>query len=137
MAEEEVTTAAAAAEAAEEEATIPIPSDDKIKVEDLETDEEQKPAISIPPPDETLAEQEEPNAISNGVESCIEKEEEKSGQLSDSPEAKRPRLEEETNGSGNIFCTWHCIDVLIGFFVYWELVIFMWGCFRTIDSMCL
>ncbi|KAJ8629482.1 hypothetical protein MRB53_022805 [Persea americana] len=99
MAEEEVTTAAAAAEAAEEEATIPIPSDDKIKVEDLETDEEQKPAISIPPPDETLAEQEEPNAISNGVESCIEKEEEKSGQLSDSPEAKRPRLEEETNGS--------------------------------------
>lgn len=111
MAEEEVTTAATA----EEEATIPIPSDDKIKVEDLETDEEQKPDISIPPPDETLAEQEEPIAISNGVESCIEKEKEKPGQLSDSPEAKRPRLEEETNGSGNIFCTWHCIDVLFGF----------------------
>lgn len=98
MADEGVATAAVAAE---EETTVPFPSDHKIKAEDLKAEEAPELDFSNPPPDEIPAEpEEEPNAISNGVEISIKKEEETAVELPDSPEAKRPRLEEEIDGSG-------------------------------------
>ncbi|KAL5982855.1 hypothetical protein ACLOJK_016933 [Asimina triloba] len=93
MAEEETATAAAAEV---ESVASPPPSDHKRKLEDLDSEEAPKHETSSPPPSETTL---EPTADANDAPNGYQKEEEIS---KDSPEAKRPRLEEETNGSENI-----------------------------------
>ncbi|KAF8376920.1 hypothetical protein HHK36_030291 [Tetracentron sinense] len=86
MAEEEVAAASS-----------PVPSDHKRKLDDLEPEAPEQ-AVSSPPPAETLADLKS-NEDSN--ENDAQKDLEVAAEVSDSPEAKRPRLDEEIVGSEN------------------------------------
>ncbi|XP_058097621.1 uncharacterized protein LOC131242771 isoform X2 [Magnolia sinica] len=100
MAEEETVAAAAAAAADTSPAdTSPPSSDHKRKLEDLDSEAAPKPEISSPPSAETPAEQ-TGDAITDVAENGVQKEEEISNS---SPDVKRPRIEEEINGSASDF----------------------------------
>lgn len=93
MAEEEVVAAAG-----------PVDLDHKRKLEDLELDTPEL-AVSDPLPAETLGDSNtklntDSNSISDEDQSDVQEPQEIAQHLSNFPEAKRPRLEDESDGSG-------------------------------------
>ncbi|KAF8411904.1 hypothetical protein HHK36_004462 [Tetracentron sinense] len=83
------------AEEAVAAAASPVPSDHKRKLDELEPDAPEQ-EVSKPSPVETLADL---NGDPNVLENVVEKDQEVAAEVLNSPEAKRPRLEEEIDVS--------------------------------------